>query len=75
LAGIEPADDDIAQILYTSGTTGRPKGCVHSHRTVTLAAMQAALAIGIGRNERTLMAMPIWHSSPLNNWFGGTLVA
>ncbi|VWC81955.1 fatty-acid CoA ligase [Burkholderia aenigmatica] len=75
LAGIEPADGDIAQILYTSGTTGHPKGCVHSHRTVTLAAMQAALAIGIGRNERTLMAMPIWHSSPLNNWFGGTLYA
>ncbi|AOI69026.1 class I adenylate-forming enzyme family protein [Burkholderia ubonensis] len=75
VAGIEPADGDLAQILYTSGTTGRPKGCMHSHRTVTLAAMQAALALSITRDERTLMAMPIWHSSPLNNWFGGTLIA
>ncbi|MGU7769533.1 class I adenylate-forming enzyme family protein [Burkholderia sp. MR1-5-21] len=73
IAGIEPADADVAQILYTSGTTGRPKGCVHSHRTVTLAAMQAAVALSITHDERTLMAMPIWHSSPLNNWFGGTL--
>lgn len=48
---------------------------MHSHRTVTLAAMQAALALSITRDERTLMAMPIWHSSPLNNWFGGTLMA
>ncbi|MBN3792526.1 AMP-binding protein [Burkholderia sp. Ac-20353] len=73
VAGILPADGELAQILYTSGTTGRPKGCVHSHRTVTLAAMQAALALSITHDERTLMAMPIWHSSPLNNWFGGTL--
>ncbi|PCE31095.1 class I adenylate-forming enzyme family protein [Burkholderia ubonensis] len=75
IPGIEPADGDLAQILYTSGTTGRPKGCMHSHRTVTLAAMQAALALSITRDERTLMAMPIWHSSPLNNWFAGTLMA
>ncbi|MFT2520349.1 AMP-binding protein, partial [Escherichia coli] len=55
------------------GTTGRPKGCLLSHRAVTLAAITAALGLSITREERTLMAMPIWHSSPLNNWFGGTL--
>ncbi len=60
-------------MLYTSGTTGRPKGCLLSHRAVTLAAITAALGLSITREERTLMAMPIWHSSPLNNWFGGTL--
>ena len=73
MEGTRPADGDIAQVLYTSGTTGRPKGCLLSHRAVTLAAITAALGLSITREERTLMAMPIWHSSPLNNWFGGTL--
>lgn len=71
--GAPVAEDDLAEVLYTSGTTGRPKGCLHTHKTVTLAAMNAALAVSITRDERMLMAMPIWHSSPLNNWFGGTV--
>lgn len=68
-----PAPDSIAEVLYTSGTTGQPKGCLHSHQGVALAAITAALALSITREERTLIAMPIWHSSPLNNWFGATL--
>src|SRR2546427_6332849 len=59
MEGTRPADGDIAQVLYTSGTTGRPKGCLLSHRAVTLAAITAALGLSITREERTLMAMPI----------------
>lgn len=73
LEGMAPAGDADAQILYTSGTTGAPKGCVLTHQAVALAAITAALALSITRDERTLIAMPIWHSSPLNNWFGATL--
>ncbi|WP_213957012.1 MULTISPECIES: class I adenylate-forming enzyme family protein [unclassified Variovorax] len=70
----EVADENsMAEILYTSGTTGRPKGCVHSHRNVVLTAINAALGLSITRDERTLLAMPIWHASPLNNWLNGTL--
>jgi feruloyl-CoA synthase len=68
-----PAPGAIAEVLYTSGTTGQPKGCLHSHQGVALAAITAALALSVTREERTLIAMPIWHSSPLNNWFGATL--
>lgn len=64
----------VAQILYTSGTTGQPKGCVHSHRNVYTTAMIAALGLEITRHERMLIAMPIWHASPLNNWMFGTLL-
>jgi feruloyl-CoA synthase len=71
--GIEPQEDQLAEILYTSGTTGKPKGCMLNHRSVTMAAISAALAVSVNRNDRVLVAMPIWHSSPLNNWFGGSL--
>ncbi|MEK6511963.1 class I adenylate-forming enzyme family protein [Myroides odoratimimus] len=67
-------DSDIAQILYTSGTTGTPKGCVMKHSSITFAALIAALGLSFVPTDILLMAMPIWHSSPLNNWFGATLI-
>ncbi len=66
------SDDDIAEILYTSGTTGKPKGCMLSHRNVIMAGITGALTLKLDEDDRMLMAMPIWHSSPLNNWFMGT---
>ncbi|MDD3473681.1 MAG: AMP-binding protein, partial [Syntrophaceae bacterium] len=69
---VEIHDEDFAEILYTSGTTGKPKGCLHTHRSVIMAGITGALAVKIGEQDVTLMAMPIWHSSPLNNWFMGT---
>jgi len=69
-----PASDTLAEVLYTSGTTGQPKGCLHSHANVFHAALCAAASTSLSHRERTLIAMPIWHSSPLNNWLLGTLL-
>lgn len=69
-----PAGDVLAQVLYTSGTTGKPKGCLHSHQNVFMSAVCTAAGMSLSRNERTLVAMPVWHSSPLNNWLLGTLL-
>jgi feruloyl-CoA synthase len=63
--------EDLAQILYTSGTTGNPKGCLHTHKSVVAAGITGAKAVDLDKNDRMLIAMPIWHSSPLNNWFMG----
>lgn len=71
LTPVEIADDDLAEILYTSGTTGKPKGCMHTHRGVVMSGITGAMAIKMDEDDRLLMAMPIWHSSPLNNWFTG----
>ncbi|MGW6404003.1 class I adenylate-forming enzyme family protein [Streptomyces sp. NPDC055134] len=80
VAGAEPCgaeagpDSDIAQILYTSGTSGIPKGCMHTHRGITLTAGHTADTIPLRAEDRFLICMPIWHASPLNNWTLGTLV-
>lgn len=59
--------DEPVEILYTSGTTGRPKGCLHSHANVLLAGTGSSLVYGLGPTDRVLLAMPVWHSFPLNN--------
>jgi len=71
LKPVEIGDDDMAEILYTSGTTGKPKGCMHTHRGVVMSGITGAMAIKMDEDDRLLMAMAIWHSSPLNNWFTG----
>jgi Acyl-CoA synthetases (AMP-forming)/AMP-acid ligases II len=68
---VEIADGDLAEILYTSGTTGKPKGCMHTHRGVVMSGITGVIATKMDEDDRLLMAMPIWHSSPLNNWFAG----
>ncbi|GAA1327019.1 class I adenylate-forming enzyme family protein [Leucobacter albus] len=77
----EPVSEtETAELLYTSGTTSDPKGCLHSHRGITTVAAYCTASAGLQASDRFLIAMPIWHSSPLNNWFmpmmflGGTVV-
>lgn len=64
----ETHDDDraAAEVLYTSGTTSAPKGCVHTHDSLVRLATQISLNLGYETDERILIAMPIWHSAPLN---------
>jgi fatty-acyl-CoA synthase len=50
-----------AQILYTSGTTGRPKAAVLSHRGLTNNARLAATALGMRAGEAAVNPMPLFH--------------
>jgi fatty-acyl-CoA synthase len=53
--------DAPAQILYTSGTTGRPKGAVLNHRGLTNNARFAAEAVGCAAGEAWVNPMPLFH--------------
>jgi fatty-acyl-CoA synthase len=61
-AGPENEWDSIC-LLYTSGTTGNPKGVVYSHRGAHLNAMANALTFGLSENSRYLWTLPMFHCS------------
>ncbi len=61
------ADRDIAQLLYTSGTTANPKGVLTSHLAVTMAGLSNALAQRCGPDVVTLVVLPLFHCAMLNS--------
>jgi acyl-CoA synthetase (AMP-forming)/AMP-acid ligase II len=61
----EPVETDSARqvgaLVYTSGTTGQPKGVMLSHRNVLFAARTSVLLRGTGPNDRIYAVLPISH--------------
>ena len=57
----EVSPDSAAQVLYTSGTTGRPKGAVLTHRGLTNNARLAYTAVGAGPDDVAVNPMPLFH--------------
>lgn len=59
----EAEENDLWAILYTGGTTGVPKGVIHSHKTILASAIMELLDFGIECNEVFLAATPLTHGS------------
>ena len=64
-APVGVAEESLAAILYTSGTTGRPKGATLTHLGIVHAAMIYASAMGLGAGERSIASVPLSHVTGL----------
>jgi fatty-acyl-CoA synthase len=71
-------DDDVYQ-MYTSGTTGHPKGAVITHRALTTNMAQNALHCQGPIGERSLVVTPLFHAATVPStfapiWWGGSML-
>lgn len=60
--GEQVTPDDVASCLYTSGTTGRPKGALLTHGNVTWDAQACIGVLELGCEDRFLCVLPLFHS-------------
>ncbi len=57
----EVGEEDDALLLYTSGTTGLPKGVILSHRNMVAGGQYTALAHELTAHDRALCSLPLYH--------------
>ncbi|MFE8697485.1 class I adenylate-forming enzyme family protein [Cytobacillus sp. FJAT-53684] len=60
---------DVSEILFTSGTTGIPKGVVFNHDRMIALATTVSIEFALSNEDKMLTLMPLTHSAPINTFF------
>jgi fatty-acyl-CoA synthase len=68
------SEDDMIAVNYTSGTTGKPKGVVYTHRGAYLNAVSVALEFGLSSASCLLWTLPMFHCNGWSMTWGATAV-
>ena len=58
--------DDLAQLLYTSGTTSRPKGAMMTHSALVHEYLSCILGLDLAADDEPLVTMPLYHSAAMH---------
>jgi len=69
------APEDHALLMYTSGTTGRPKGVLHSHASLLAGGWTTAMAHALTHADRGFCILPVYHINGLCVTVMGALVS
>jgi fatty-acyl-CoA synthase len=59
------APEDPWMLMYTSGTTGNPKGAIRNHRGGAMLSLVTEIELGLGRDDGALLVMPMCHANSL----------
>ncbi|WP_168701710.1 acyl-CoA synthetase [Gordonia paraffinivorans] len=62
----EVADSDLVQLLYTSGTTSKPKGAMMTHRALIHEYTSSIIALDLDPADNPLICMPLYHSAGMH---------